>query len=65
MKELNNNDKKLNKKLLIKAIITIILCIIMCISFKNNIQPDIFKHVLRVTSTAGLLFMIASFHIDD
>lgn len=65
MKGLNNNDKKSNKKLIIKAIITIILCIIMFISFKKNIQPDIIKHVLRITSTAGLLFIIVSFHMDD
>lgn len=65
MQELNNNNKKISKKLIIKVIITIILCIIMYISFKNNIRPDVIKHILRIISTAGLLFIIASFHMDD
>ncbi len=65
MKEMNNNDKKTNKKQMIKAIITIILSILMYTSFKNNIHSDIIKHTLRIASTAGLLFIIASFYVDD
>ena len=70
MKELKKSDGGVNKKLVRKALLTIILCIIICIimiiAFNYNLPiPNILSRLIKILSTAGLIYVLVSFKMED
>lgn len=66
MKELKKSDGGVNKKIVRKALLTIILCIIMIIAFNYNLPiPNILSRLIKILSTAGLIYVLVSFKMED
>ena len=66
MKQLNNSNNKINKKLIRKAVITVVLCVIMYIAYRKQLSvPAAVTTIIRIASTAGLIYILVSFKAED
>ena len=62
----NRQDNKSYKKLIRKAVITIVLCVIMYIAYRKQLSvPAAVTTIIRIVSTAGLIYILISFKVED
>lgn len=59
-------DNKSYKKLIQKAVITVVLCVIMYIAYRKQLPvPAAVTTIIRIASTAGLIYILVSFKVED
>lgn len=62
----NRQDNKSYKKLIQKAVITVVLCVIMYIAYRKQLPvPAAVTTIIRIASTAGPIYILVSFKVED
>lgn len=62
----NRQDNKSYIKLIRKAVTTVVLCVIMYIAYRKQLPvPTDVTTIIRIASTAGLIYILVSFKAED